>query len=238
MGKFFGGLFFLGVIGFVGWIVLMAVSGERFSVSSNPNISPENRSTSRVAVSGHDAARDLDAVLEDALRNAERAAQLAVELNAASERAYEAANSVQTLVSTNQAAAASRATTVAAAQNADRTAALMQTYSEELQARLREAERLANDAEEAAAMVASVENSRVEAQEAALKAQQAQNALEAASRQAILTEQAAERMQANVPVITTEEVIVLEGAEVAEEQDTIIVVPIDELETASPTSPY
>lgn len=230
MGKFFGALLFFGTLGFVGWMIYASSTGRDLL---DAPITVEGGNDLRLADTGENAARDLDAVLEDAVRNARRAEALAVELEEASQSAYEAATSVSTIAVSNRAAANSRATTVAAAQTADRTAALMRNYSEELLARLNEAESLANEAEEAAALVASIEDTRREAVRAARRAEEANRERLEALREAELTEEAAEQ---NLPVTP-----VVDPGVVDDGPEAIIVVPIEEAPPADNdgrTAPY
>jgi hypothetical protein len=232
MGKFFGSLFFLGTLAFVGWLVITSMAGEG-GFTDVPR--SEALTTADVANKGEAAVRSLDAVLDDALRNAERATEIANELESASAEAYAAADDISGLMVSNDAAAASRATTVAAAQNADRTAVLMRSYASQLQEALREAGRLANEAEQAAAMVASVEESRITAQRAAAKAAAAEAELIEAARQAEVTEQVAGRRRGPVAIDDT---VIAEPLPEDDGPEAIIVVPIEDLDEASAEAPY
>lgn len=231
MGKFLGSMFFLAALGFVGWLVLTDMdNGDVFNDVNDAEL----RTTATVASRGEDVVEDLDAALEAALRNSEKAIEIANDIEEASGAAYSVAGDVSALEVSNDAAAASRLATVTAAQNADRVAALMRSYAAQIQAKLREVEQLANEAEAAAQLVASVEESRVEARRAAERAREAEEELIDAARNAEITERTAGRRGS---AALTGAAVIEEAPATDDGPEAIIVVPIDELEQAEAT-PY
>jgi hypothetical protein len=235
MGQAIGSLLFLAMLSFVGWVVYTEINGDidiDTSVTSHSPTDPSFDSELELADYNTDAVRDLDAVLEDALRNADRAEQLADELEAASGRAYQAASRVETLSHTNGAVPVSRLTTVNAARSAEYASALMRDYASQMKSRLREVELLASDAENAAIAVAKVEETQRDAVLAAARLEESRRELELARAQAFQSERDAAVVSAPRQAEPGYEAVPLEDEDRG--PDAIIVVPLEDDEPYEP----
>jgi hypothetical protein len=156
-----GLLLFLGLIGLVVWFL----TGARLGTA-------EVGTELAVADEHVGAISEVDDLVERALDNAQRAAKLAAELEAAALAAEATAEDVARLPD-NEAAAASARTARVAADDALAAARLMRNYADRMLARFQRTDLLAGEAEDAALIVETVEENQAEAERAAQRAEEA-----------------------------------------------------------------
>ena len=127
----------------------------------------------RVATEHDDAVRDLDRLVEAARKNAQRAAELAAEIELAAAETQGSAEDVLALADDNDVARASSRTAERAAEDALGAARLMRGYAERMNERFLRTEGFTDDAEAVAAQLETVERTQAEAREAARRAAEA-----------------------------------------------------------------
>ena len=152
---------FLLLLGGIGYVLVTAERGEA------PG------SDLRVASEHDDTVRDLDRLIEEARKNARRAADLAAEIEAAAAETRGSAEDVLALADDNEVARASSRTADLAAEDALGAARLMRGYAERMNERFLRTEGYTDDAEAVAAQLETVERTQAEAREAARRAAEA-----------------------------------------------------------------
>lgn len=161
-------------IGFVTYLAIKTSPEETVRVDD-----PEVRIASR-----HEAAaRDLAHALDDAVKNAQQAEQVAARLDEAIAESRAASRELLSLRRDNEAVPTSYEAIAATTNDAERATRMMRIYASRLNSRLSEAEPLSDQAVEMAEAIEKVEESQAEAEEAIAAAKAVKEEVATATRQ-------------------------------------------------------
>ena len=161
-------------------LFLLLMAGIGYMVVTNGTGGGGVETDLRVASEHDDTVRDLDRLIEDARKNARRAADLAARIEEAAAETDASAEDVLALSDDNDVARASSRAAERAAEDALGAARLMRAYADRMNERFLRTETYTDDAETAARQLETVERTQAEARAAARKAAQARADLAAA----------------------------------------------------------